>query len=86
MPSTPVSAMVERRRLRNGLIGSAGNVVVGYAMYWHRPPLYNSGNFRGNRVNVFPNIVSLNMLCVHRSARAEIGGFRPVIVPDAVTS
>lgn len=53
---------------------------LGYAMYWHYPPLYNADNFRGNRVNVFPSVASVNMLCVHRSVHVQVGGLRPVSV------
>ncbi len=56
---------------------------LGYAMYWHHPPLYNPENFRGNRINVFPNVVSVNLLCVHRSVRAQVDGFRQVAAPRA---
>jgi hypothetical protein len=54
---------------------------LGYAMYWHFPPLFNPNNHDGNPVNEFGEVASMNMLCVHRSVRAEIGGFRPVAVP-----
>ncbi len=52
-----------------------------YNMYWHTPPLFNPANFAGNAVNVFGNIVSLNMLCVPKSWPQQIQGFRPVEVP-----
>ena len=35
-----------------------------YRLYQHMAPLYNPNNFRGNRVNVFQNIVSAMVLCV----------------------
>lgn len=35
-----------------------------YRLHWHRPPLYSKDNFAGSRDNVFPGIVSQNMLCV----------------------
>lgn len=35
-----------------------------YRTWWHRPPLYNPDNVRANRANVFPGIVSLNLLCL----------------------
>lgn len=40
---------------------------MGYKLFWHLPPLYNSNNFFENETNIFPNIVSVNMLCVHES-------------------
>jgi len=36
----------------------------GYRMYQHHAPLYNPENFRGNKVNVFGNIVSAMLFCV----------------------
>ena len=37
---------------------------LGYKCWWHLPPLYNENNFSGNAENAFPNIVSINMLCL----------------------
>jgi len=54
---------------------------LGYAMYWHCKPLYNPKNYLGNPTNVFGNIRSDNMLCVHRSARVCIEGFKAVERP-----
>ena len=34
---------------------------LGYAMYWHLPPLFNPNNFLQNPDNVFGNIVSANV-------------------------
>lgn len=46
---------------------------AGYRLYWHLPPLYNPDNFFGNEENVFGNIISRNMLCIHvsRTTRVE---------------
>lgn len=35
-----------------------------YRCFWHITPLFNPSNFAGNREDVFPGIVSLNMLCL----------------------
>jgi FkbM family methyltransferase len=48
---------------------------LGYAMYWHKPPLYNPRNFFGNPTNVFGQVISANMLCVHRSMSLRVPGF-----------
>lgn len=37
---------------------------LGYEMWWHTPPLFNQRNWKGERRDDFPNIVSINMLCV----------------------
>jgi FkbM family methyltransferase len=45
---------------------------LGYAMYWHTPPLFNPQNFFANTQNIFGGIVSKNMLCFHRSISHKI--------------
>jgi FkbM family methyltransferase len=54
---------------------------LGYAMYWHCPPLYNPLNHDQNAVNVFGQIVSKNMVCVHRSVNVQMNEFQAVDVP-----
>jgi FkbM family methyltransferase len=56
---------------------------LGYNMYWHNPPLYNPNNYFKNSENVFGNIVSLNMLCVHRSVELKVEGFQAVEIPGS---
>lgn len=36
----------------------------GYRAWWHCPPLFNPQNTNGNSENVFPNTVSINLLCL----------------------
>lgn len=38
---------------------------MGYRAYWHTPALFQAQNHRGNAENVFPGIVSVNMICWH---------------------
>lgn len=40
--------------------------LLGYEYQAHRPPLFNANNYRHNDNNVFPNVVSINMVCIHR--------------------
>ena len=54
---------------------------LGYAMYWHCPPLFNPGNFSGRSDNVFGDIVSRNMVCFHRSRPHAFEGQR--VIPSA---
>ena len=54
---------------------------LGYTMYWHTPPLFNPGNFFANPRNAFVNIISRNMLCVHRSRSDRVEGLEAVRVP-----
>lgn len=49
-----------------------------YDLYWHRPPLFNPHNYAGNPKNVFAGIVSINMLCFHRSLQAAVSGLEQV--------
>jgi len=45
---------------------------LGYELYWHLPRLYNANNFYKNRNNIFGNIVSVNMLCIHKSFNINV--------------
>lgn len=51
---------------------------MGYRLWWHTPPLFSPDNFKGNRENLFPGIVSINMLAIHRDMR-PIEGLRPIL-------
>lgn len=55
---------------------------LNYDLYWHRPPLFNPNNFRGNPENLFPNIVSTNVLGVHRDTNSNINGLPRVDIPS----
>jgi FkbM family methyltransferase len=46
----------------------------GYRMFWHLPPLFNPNNFFSNSENSYPNVVSVNMLCVHRDLDMRVSG------------
>jgi FkbM family methyltransferase len=52
-----------------------------YNMYWHKPYYFSPNNFFGNPDNVFPNVISINMLCVHKSIPQTLQGFLQVEVP-----
>jgi len=45
---------------------------MGYILFWHLPTLYNPDNFLKNTKNIFPNIISCNMLCIHRSTKIKL--------------
>lgn len=53
-----------------------------YVLYWHTPPLYSPNNFYQNATNIFPGIVSIDMLCMPRGDGRKIEGMRPVIGLD----
>jgi len=47
---------------------------LGYRAWWHLPPLYSPDNFYAQKKNIFPGIVSINMLCVpNESAATDFG-------------
>ena len=65
---------LERSEALTRLIAS-----FGYRMYWHLPPLFNPDNFFANSENLFPTIVSINMLCVHRDVELPLRGFKEIV-------
>ncbi len=56
---------------------------AGYALYWHLPPLFQSHNFFDNSENIFPGVVSANMLGVPPSVPARIEGLRRIPGPES---
>ncbi|MFH1019050.1 MAG: FkbM family methyltransferase [Pseudomonadota bacterium] len=54
-----------------------------YALYWHRPFLYNPQNFANNPENIFGNIGSHNMLCLPRESGCRLEGFPEVEQPES---
>ncbi|HEY1719871.1 MAG TPA: FkbM family methyltransferase [Magnetospirillaceae bacterium] len=44
---------------------------LGYEIWWHVPPLFNSGNHFGNADNVFGEIRSVNILCLHKTRASK---------------
>jgi len=69
----------DRRDRASELVGLLDE--LDYAMYWHRPPLFNPKNYRNNPQNVFGSTVSVNMFCAHRSVPIQVVGARMVEVP-----
>jgi FkbM family methyltransferase len=55
---------------------------LGYELYWHCPPLYSPNNFYGHSTNLWPGIVSIDMLALPKNAACDISGLRPVTGPD----
>ncbi|WP_141051380.1 FkbM family methyltransferase [Aliarcobacter cryaerophilus] len=43
-----------------------------YKMYWHLPRLYNKNNFFNEEENIFGNIVSVNMFCIHKDLDIKV--------------
>lgn len=55
---------------------------LGYAAYWHLPPLFSPGNFAGDAEDIFPGVVSINMLCTPAEVNLPVSGVRKIISPD----
>lgn len=47
---------------------------LGYRLYWHRPRLFEAGNFNKCDDNVFGDIVSLNMFCLPEESPIRVEG------------
>ena len=52
---------------------------MNYAVYWHLPPLFNPANFLGEHENIFPGIVSANILCIPGEMKMEMPQMRRVM-------
>jgi FkbM family methyltransferase len=56
---------------------------MNYLLRWHLPPLFSAENAYRNAQNVFPDIVSVNMLCVPREADPNVADSAEIVDPDA---
>jgi FkbM family methyltransferase len=54
---------------------------LGYRMYWHLPFYFNPTNFFGNQHDIFPELVSLNMLCLPKDSPRTVTGLEQVQIP-----
>lgn len=74
---------VENDRTEKAEALVAAMTALGYALYWHTPPLFLPDNFRQNAENVFGNILSFNVFGVPAEwGDLQLTGFAPVT--DAV--
>lgn len=55
---------------------------LGYRAWWHTPPYFNKNNWARNPDNAWPGVASINMLCVHRSRKANMTGLAEISSPD----
>jgi FkbM family methyltransferase len=53
-------------------------LTLGYRVWWHTPPIFNPLNFNRNTLNVFPRVVSRNILCVPAEQSAVVIGLPEV--------
>jgi FkbM family methyltransferase len=49
-----------------------------YRLYWHKPPMFNPTNYFGDPENIFPNLVSFNMLCLPCELGQHVQGMEEV--------
>jgi FkbM family methyltransferase len=55
---------------------------MNYAVYWHTPLLFNATNFAGETEDIFPGVVSINILCVPNEAKITVNGLRRIASPS----
>lgn len=60
----------DRKEKSDALVGWL--IDHGYRCYWHRVPLYYEGNFNGEKLNAFGDLISQNMICVPDDSRYRI--------------
>lgn len=51
---------------------------LGYKAYWHTPFLFNPRNWAGDQEDIYPGIVSINMLCIPKERTSSMRGFEEV--------
>ncbi len=51
---------------------------LGYTIYAHNPALFNPDNFTKKSENIFGNIVSKNILCLHHDSPLKVDGFQSI--------
>ncbi len=61
-------------------------LALDYRLFWHLPPLFNPDNFLAAETNIFPGLLSVNLLCLPKSALEGVPGafqgFKEVTRPD----
>lgn len=53
---------------------------LGYRLFWSVLPMYNADNYFKNPKNIFPGIVSKNMLCIPSHLKVELPDFKEIEV------
>lgn len=73
---------VENDRDKSSRVLIAAIKKLGYRLFWHLPPLFAPNNYYGNAENIFPTVVSINMLCLPANDKRSVAGLREVTGPD----
>ena len=53
-----------------------------YDLYWHLAPIFSASNFYRNPENIFPGLVSINMLCIPFGAAIVVSGLPRILSVD----
>jgi FkbM family methyltransferase len=53
---------------------------LGYRLWWHLAPMFNPDNFRQHGENIFPRVVSCNLMCLPAEGALDVGA--PEILDD----
>jgi len=70
----------DRKDRSSALIGMIQR--LGYRLYWHLSPYFNSANYFRNTNNVFGGTVSCNLLCLPNHVPQNVAGLREVASTD----
>lgn len=54
-----------------------------YRLWWHVPPLFNPGNYRGVSENRYGTIRSVNMFGMRKGGPAQMGGMTEILDPHS---
>ena len=54
---------------------------MGYRLYWHAPPLFNPDNYTGDDDNIFPGVISVNMVCIHHDEKVTVETLPEIVDP-----
>ena len=50
-----------------------------YKLYWHLPKLFNENNYFKEKENIFGNIISVNMICIHKDIDIKVNNMKEVL-------
>ena len=55
---------------------------MGYELWWHFPLMFSRHNFAQNATNIFPDVISVNLIGVPEERKFSMVGFKPVTGPE----
>lgn len=70
----------DRRQKSAALISQL--FALDYRLYWHLPRMFNADNYFEDTENIFGDIVSVNMLCLHASQSHAVKGLVEITNPE----